>query len=864
VADGKELYVLDPATGDEIWHKTFTEYVSFAAAYPDGTGFYCSVGEYPNPYTVYSFLTNSQTPKWSLPADNTVVGIGVAEDHSQVIVCLSQPAQKAMIVDPANGEIKQELYYYNNSPNQTPAFSANGEYLALADFSGKGTLYKRVNGKYEEQWKATLQHAGSTSTWGCGIAISADGSTIAFGTLGFIPTGFMGSLYVFNYYSNEPLWSRHDFGDEVCYISITDDGALIGAVSWGTLDNSNPDLYIFRKECSEPVATLGTPGSLGYIDLAPDGSRGVATGKATHYRVMGSGGNAYFFNPVPATYGNIAGNATLIGAEDHSFVLLTLQDMDEYYAFSNASGDFSIKYIPAGTYKLTASKQGYYSKTIENIVITGGNTTTVNIELEPAGEPVQHLFASQGAYSTVNLTWNNYESSHTGYNIYRKGNEAAPFTEVFATVGANVTEFIDDTALPTIRYYYAVTAKISADLESPFSNIALGYTSTTFITKVIDIYTAEVIPTIDGVISPGEWDDAFVFDASDFLGSDGTFQPVGSVIIYMKADEHNLYVAVENKNDTQLSTGDRTAFYIDDNFNGVYEEPGNDSEGNYWINYAPGGNYSIQYRPIYNNGGVGTVVDLTPAVAASDATGYVVAEFVLPIGPADSDITPGPGNKSKAYIYVRDGAYGNQDGHWPYDNPEFFVPIGYGTFNFFAANNVPPPPANLRYTPFFFNSPEFVAISWDNPNINNLSHFHVTIKNITTDATEVFEVFGNQMIYEVEDLTTYHVTVTTMNKSGQESVPTEVLEIVVNLVGIVTVEKTAFKIYPNPANSELHIELQVTSDELQVEIYDISGKKLSSHPLITSSTHHTINVSNFTAGIYFIRVGNGVQKFVKQ
>jgi hypothetical protein len=126
------------------------------------------------------------------------------------------------------------------------------------------------------------------------------------------------------------------------------------------------------------------------IDLAPDGSRGIAAGKATHAREMGWGGNTYFFKPVPSTYGNISGNVNLVGSEDNSFVLLTLESLNDYYAFSNVAGDFDIKYIPAGTYSLTASKQGYYSKTVENIAITGGNTTTVNIELQPAGTAVKH------------------------------------------------------------------------------------------------------------------------------------------------------------------------------------------------------------------------------------------------------------------------------------------------------------------------------------------------------------------------------------------------------------------------------------------------------------------------------------------
>ncbi|MCL2434977.1 MAG: carboxypeptidase regulatory-like domain-containing protein [Lentimicrobiaceae bacterium] len=861
VADGTNLSVLDPVTGEEIWQKTFDASISYAAAFPDGTGFYCSVGEYPDPYMVYAFLKTSQTPLWSLPAESSVVGISVSEDHSQLLVCLAQPAQKAMVVDPANGAVKQELYYYNNSPSQAPAFSANGEYLALADFSGKGTLYKRINGKYEEQWKTNLLPAGSNSCWGSGQAISADGSTIAFGTLDFTSSGgFNGSVYVFNNYSNEAIWSIHNCGDMVANIAITDDGSLIACASWGPLNQATPDLYIFRKESSVPVSSLTTPGSFSYVDLAPDGSKGIVAGKATHAREMGYGGNAYLFKPVPSTYGNIGGTVNLVGANDHSFSLIEIKSLENYYAFSEESGAFNIKYIPEGTYNVTVSKQGYYSKTIENVVVTGGNTVNLDIELEPAGEAVTNLFAFQGAYTTVYLKWNAYSGAHTGYNIYRKRAEAAPFIEKIATVGANVTEFIDDTALPTIHYYYAVTAKISEDLESIFSNTALGYVNTSFITREIDIYTCDIIPNIDGVISPGEWDDAFVFDASDFLGSDGRFEPVGSVIIYMKAYNDNLYVAVENKNDTQLSAGDRTALYIDDNNNGRYEEPGNDSEGNYWINYGPAGNYSIQYRPIYSNGGVGAVVDLAPNVAASDATGYVVAEFVLPIGTNDADITPGPGNKSSAYIYVRDGAFGGQDGQWPYDNPEVFVPTGYGTLNFFTTSQVPPPPTNLRYTTHYFNSPEFVAISWNLPQINNLKMFKISIKNMNTGATDHSEVIGAQMIYEVADQTTYHVTITTVNKAGQESVPSAVLEIKTDFTGIVTPNKTNFNIYPNPANNILHITSEIV-EPVNIEIYNLTGSKIL-HQVMTES-HHSINVTNFIAGVYFIKVGNAVKKFVK-
>ncbi|MCL2289989.1 MAG: S8 family peptidase [Bacteroidetes bacterium] len=83
-------------------------------------------------------------------------------------------------------------------------------------------------------------------------------------------------------------------------------------------------------------------------------------------------------------------------------------------------------------------------------------------------------------------------------------------------------------------------------------------------------------------------------------------------------------------------------------------------------------------------------------------------------------------------------------------------------------------------------------------------------------------------------------------------------------------EKNALEnvtIYPNPTTGEL----QVTSYELQIEsieILDVYGRKLSSNHLITSSSHHKIDLSYLNSGIYFVKVatnhGEVVKKVVKQ
>jgi M6 family metalloprotease-like protein len=72
-------------------------------------------------------------------------------------------------------------------------------------------------------------------------------------------------------------------------------------------------------------------------------------------------------------------------------------------------------------------------------------------------------------------------------------------------------------------------------------------------------------------------------------------------------------------------------------------------------------------------------------------------------------------------------------------------------------------------------------------------------------------------------------------------------------------------IYPNPTTGELRI----TSDKLQimdVDIFDVYGKKLSSYHQIPSSSH-LINISHLSPGIYFVKIktetGTVTQKIIK-
>jgi hypothetical protein len=71
---------------------------------------------------------------------------------------------------------------------------------------------------------------------------------------------------------------------------------------------------------------------------------------------------------------------------------------------------------------------------------------------------------------------------------------------------------------------------------------------------------------------------------------------------------------------------------------------------------------------------------------------------------------------------------------------------------------------------------------------------------------------------------------------------------------------TLFSIVPNPANN--NISITAKSDFSKVEIVNFVGQTVHTQP--NNSDTVKVDVSNLTNGIYFVRIGTSVRKFVKQ
>lgn len=858
ILDGNVLRAVRPEIGEEVWTLTMNADCNIRYAVPSPSGERVYVAASDNAGSFYqAYTVGNDTPIWSVVAPTTTVIMSMPDDESKLLVCFGSDIKKAYVVDPETGEtLQDDIYYYSNSPTQAPGMSADGEYLVITDFSGNATLFHWDGNRYNQQWSTSVVGPGASSTWGAGSAISADGSTIVVGTLDFVSTGsgYDGCVWVFNNYSSTPIWMKSGMGDEVSSVDVTNDGSLIVAGTWGPVDHSTPDFYAFRRQSSNPVTTLTTNGAVEFVDLSADGSRCIMGGKGVHPREMGNGGQIYYVDPRPANTGAVAGVIDMIGSDDDSGVTVTVEGIDDYFTLSLSDGAFSIRYIPAGTYNITAKMPGYETCTWENVEIMANETVQLNGQMEAVGTAIADLLASQGAYDYVKLFWTPSAEPCIGYKIYRKDSEAAPFDGPLATIGTEAT-FMDETAVPTQIYYYAVTILLDETQETPYSNLVMGFASTTSIVGEIDVYDGAA-PTIDGEMSAGEWDDAFRVDVSNYLLGNH----FGDVVMYFKQDNDYLYVCSENHLDNSWNDNDGVAMYIDDNNDGTFPESGDDSEGNYWMYYGASGN-TVRYRPIYNTGGVGNTINLPEEIiACSMSQGYEVIEFALPFGTTETWQIDPSANHSGLYLFVRNAETSAMDGKWPAGNEETFAPTDYGVMNYHVVDAVPDAPQYLRVDEQVLGSGQYAPLSWDRPAINDLDHFNIYLNgNTVTNETS-----GTQIILDVEENTAYSVYVTTVDAAGQESEPSETLNFTSGNVNVTEAEASTFSLYPNPANSVLTITSEIEGQG-EVKVIDITGRIVKNFT-ISDLTSTQITVSDINKGVYFVVVNYAntmvIRKFV--
>ncbi len=774
VTRGIEFDILDNATGNILYQNVMpdTLYASYACISRDGNQavFLAQATGSGNTSVVYSVdLSGTPVVNWTMeiPAADigNWAGANISKDGSTVVV---DGRYHLYVLNSSDGSLIWDHFVSNTE--SPAAISGDGSVVATADNSGfvQTWVYDSGNSEYNLLWQYRVP-AGIYTNWASSVAVSADGSTIAAGTLMFLSSStYDGTVIAFDTYGNgTPKWVYSGLGDMVDDVSLSDDGKVAAAASWGDYYNSNrTSLVVFDVATGDPTFSVITPGSFFSVDLSPDGRRVMAGGKAVHAREFGSGGRVTY-SEINLGGGSISGTVDLTDTNDDSGVSVTALGSVRS-AVTDASGNYTIENVPAGTYTVKAEKPGYNFGETSGVTVTEGNTTSgINFSLNPSGITAPVLSATTGEIGMINLTWSlsalypaylkelekakavgdeynavneseNFSAAGSKNNgrynpegmkvllvdsvyIYRSPVAGGPYTKI-ASVDAAQAGYTDTDVYPLKDYYY-VASVVTASGQSNYSNEVLGQVNDSLFTFSFAAPHGSD-PVIDGVLSAGEWDDAFKVDVSDVLGYSGSPAiPQGSVFMYFKFDDQNdmLYVAGEDFLNTTLDDNEGFGLYFDDNHNKTFE-PNNAlpiyQEGNFWAYWHPSG-ADLRFREIFTNGGVGDVITLTDGqVAFSDGAGHLQGEVAIPMGFMEGyqlqvygpDKVVGLGG----FLLERNAGAAVFHGWWPQTMNSVFEPHYFGDVNIDVSLNAPPQiPGNIAVT----RQGQNLVLTWDDPQL---------------------------------------------------------------------------------------------------------------------------------------------------
>ena len=655
--------------------------------------------------------------------------------------------------------------HFVDNTESAPAISGDGKVVATADNSGfiQTWSYDQSSDNYFLLWQYKVP-GGTSTNWASSVGISADGNTIVAGSLIFLSAGYDGSVMCFDTYGDgTPKWVYSGAGDLVDEIKVSDDGKVAAAATWGPYAQNGPDLMVFDTQTGDLTFSVVTPGSFFTCDLSPDGKRVIAGGKAVHARDFGNGGRAYLCN-IDLGGGNVSGNVNLTNSGDDSGVMVTAVGTVRS-ALTDASGNYFLGNLPGGNYTVKAEKPGYSFGSVSNVVVTEGNTTSdINFTLDPFPAQSPVLSASQNEVGEINLSWllppeypnekrvleiakavgdpypiddnsdtksvANKEQFHSkefqnqfsdnflladSVFIYRSQVSGGPYTKI-GSVSVSQLNYSDTNVFPLIDYYYVVN--IVTDIgQSQYSNEAVGSISDTLLTFSLEVPQGS-LPTIDGILSPGEWDDAFQLDISDIFGyGGGTPQPQGSVIMYLKFDDTNnmLYIAGEDFLNPTLDDNEGFGLYFDDDNNNVYNDnPPFIQEGNFWAYWHPGGS-NLRFRDLTTYA-VDTLYNAE--VEFSATSGHLQGEVAIPMGflvgyqlqVFGPDKIVGLG----AFLIARNAGAAVFNGWWPQTMNTLFNPQYFGDVGINVSLDAPPQiPSNISVT----RQGQDLLLTWDDPTL---------------------------------------------------------------------------------------------------------------------------------------------------
>ncbi len=181
------------------------------------------------------------------------------------------------------------------------------------------------------------------------------------------------------------------------------------------------------------------------------------------------------------------------------------------------------------------------------------------------------LFAGSGYNAIIPLHWVE-TGDPTEYHIFRKEG-TGDFTQI-ATVATGMfssANYIDENVTAGTEYTYIIKDQDDVGMTNEY---AATCNNTGHSVTIPGWNTTE--PTIDGVISSGEWDDAVEIDITNNVRIYTANHWSANTFAYMKVANDKLYIAVKDYNSPTLEQNDQVMMFFDYNNDGLWTESDND------------------------------------------------------------------------------------------------------------------------------------------------------------------------------------------------------------------------------------------------------------------------------------------------
>lgn len=122
---------------------------------------------------------------------------------------------------------------------------------------------------------------------------------------------------------------------------------------------------------------------------------------------------------------------------------------------------------------------------------------------------------------------------------------------------------------------------------------------------------------------------------------------------------------------------------------------------------------------------------------------------------------------------------------------------------------------------------------------------------------------GSNVTHTYENEGEYDICLIALNECGSSDTSCKTVELESTSKGFGD-QKVALNIYPNPVKNQLQIDLPESDADFRYEVFNVTGQLFRKGHIAKSSKSHTLNLSEFSQGVYWMKVSSKEKQWVEK